>query len=134
MSDPAPLASPDPGVNRATLRAFRSTLPDCATVILSDLEAGLVLASDASFAHPQEQLDALAADTARALSCALDPGVATPHQAVLLGPTASHLVLRDPAIPSHALTCICAPDADLRSMLQAMAGFLARQGRRGTPA
>lgn len=129
MIEHAPYPATEFTITRAAMGHFRHGLPDCFAALWTDMEADIVLASDAALDFPQEQLDALCMATSQALSAGLGAHGALPDQVIVSAMTECRVILRDPAMPTHALTCICRPEADLAHILQAMGRFLAT-GRR----
>ncbi len=131
MSDHHACLAPGLAVTRAAIACFRSDVSDCVAALWSDMKADIVLANDADLDFPQEHLDALCTATTLALSVPIEVDGDLPVQAVFLGRSGGRIVLRDPVLPTHAMTCLCAPGADLVRLRQAMVDFLAQDRQTG---
>lgn len=104
------------------LDALRAEVSGCSLVAFSDLESKLVLATSAAFKPAQEDLDNLS-DLAQAM---LNGSVAKGGEATLDGEAGvamlisggdTKVFLRAPGEAVEGLVCVCAPDADLRAMV-----------------
>lgn len=115
----------DAVVTRTRLSDFRSGQHDCVVALWIDIDARIVLASDSGLLYPQEKLDMLCANASSALAFPSMGNSAAPNHVIFTGPTSSRVLLRDLAMPAHALVCICSPDADPADLLDAMGSFLA---------
>lgn len=110
-----------------TLDAMRSDLPGCSLVAFTDLGSKLVLCSSAAFKPAQEELDRLseiaqtvldgAVAEGASMALASDDGDARAGVAMLVSGNEARVFLRAPGKAAEALVCVCAPDTDLRKVV-----------------
>ena len=109
------------------LDALRSELPGCQLVAFADLGSKLVLCTSAAAKPGQEELDHLSEQAQVALDGAVAEGAAPVLRggdgdrragtAVLVSGHDAKVFLRAPGELAEALICVCAPDADLRKVV-----------------
>ena len=109
------------------LDAMRSELPGCSLVAFTDLGSRLVLCSSAAAKPGQEELDRLSelaqimldgvmAESAGPL-LETGGGDTRAGTAMLVSGVDAKVFLRSPGDTPEALVCVCAPDADLRKVV-----------------
>ncbi len=111
--------------SRPNLARFRSGQPNCSVALWIDIDAQIILAADSDLLHPQENLDAMCASAAQALSFPPLENGTPPHQVIFSNRSNARVVLRDPACPSQALVSVCSPEVDLKNLTDGMAIFVA---------
>lgn len=109
------------------LDAMRSELPGCLVVAFTDLGSKLVLCASAAAKLGQEELDRLSDLAQVMLDGVIADGAAPVLQggkgdrragtAMLVSDHDAKIFLRAPGDVSEALVCVCAPDADLRKVV-----------------
>lgn len=109
------------------LDALRSELPGCSLVAFTDLGSRVVLCSSAAVKPVQEELDHLSELAQIALDGALGEGAVPVLEggdgdrragvAMLVSEQDAKVFLRAPGEVAEALICVCAPDADLRKVV-----------------
>jgi hypothetical protein len=116
-------------MNLATqLEELRQPFPECSTLVLADLAAGLVLGSNARNLLPREALNRLGAIAGLLLDDAPDarPGAAPPiHTAILIQGSTVQLFVRDPLAGDEAICCIGRPGLDTEGIAAEAGRFLA---------
>ena len=110
-----------------TLDAMRSELPGCSLIAFTDLGSKLVLCSSSVGKPAQEELDSLSELAQTVLDGIVAEGAAPVLEngdgdrragtAMLLSGTDAKVFLRAPGDAAEALVCVCAPEADLRKVL-----------------
>lgn len=110
------------------LDSFRRDLPSCDTVALGDLSSNLVLCVSSRKKPPQEQLDRLIrnarslldGDAGSAAADTLsDRNGARPDFALLDTVGGMRIFLRSPTEPADVLCCICAPESEAATLIDA---------------
>lgn len=109
------------------LDAMRSELPGCLLVAFTDLTSKLVLSTSAAAKPGQEELDRLSSLAQVMLDGAIAEGAApvlangdgdrAAGAAMLVSGHDAKVFLRAPGAAAEALVCVCAPDADLRKVV-----------------
>lgn len=119
----------------AELDAMRSELSGCSLVAFTDLSSQLVLCASAASKPVQEELNALSEAANLALDGAFaegaaplwsEGGEAPAETAVLLTGAEVRVFLRSPGKPNEALVCVCAPDAELDTVVDSARSTLNR--------
>ncbi|WP_413718020.1 hypothetical protein [Silicimonas sp. MF1-12-2] len=110
-----------------TLDAMRSELPGCSLIAFTDLGSKLVLCSSSAGKPAQEELDSLSELAQTVLDGIVAEGAAPVLEngdgdrragtAMLLSGTDAKVFLRAPGDAAEALVCVCAPEADLRKVV-----------------
>ncbi len=101
----------------ATLETMRRDIGGCDLAALVDISTGMVLSSAQAVRLPQEELDALCARAAEALTGSIVesargiPGQAPSMEAVLATAEGTTVCLRGSADRFEALVLLCTPDA-----------------------
>lgn len=109
------------------LDAMRSELPGCSLIAFTDLGSKLVLCSSAAGKPAQEELDRLSelahvmldGAVAEGAAPVLDGGEGDTRAgtAMLLSGNEAKVFMRAPGVAAEALVCVCAPEADLRKVV-----------------
>lgn len=109
------------------LDALRSELPGCLLVAFTDLGSKLVLCTSSAAKPGQEELDRLSELAQVALDGAVAEGAAPALEdgegdrragtAMLVSDHDAKVFLRAPGQVAEALICVCAPDTDLRKVV-----------------
>lgn len=117
-------------MTRHLFDAFRTGLPGCEIVALTDISTGTVLAWSAALKWPQDDVDALCALAGRMLDLGSDTrtGAPTPH-AVIAQPTGTYVIVRAAPDRPEALCCILAPGAAMDTVIATMMRFCADLAR-----
>jgi len=123
------------------LDALRSDLPGCGLVAYTDLGSQLVLSTSASAKPAQEEIDKLSELAQVMLDGAIASGVtplmqsadadASAGVAMLVSESDAKVFLRAPGGATEALVCVCAPDIDLRLVIDRGRAALADIGAGG---
>lgn len=109
------------------LDAMRSELPGCSLIAFTDLGSKLVLCSSSAGKPAQEELDRLSelahvmldGAVAEGAAPVLDGGQGDTRAgtAMLLSGNEAKVFMRAPGEAAEALVCVCAPEADLRKVV-----------------
>lgn len=109
------------------LDSLRADLPGCSLVAFTDLSSNLVLCLSAAAKPAQEEVDRLSAIASVVLDGSVAEGAAPVLQsgegdsragtAMLLTERDAKVFLRQGGDAPEALICICAPDIDLRKVV-----------------
>lgn len=110
-----------------TLDALRSDLPGCSLVAFTDLGSRLVLCTSTGSKPAQEDLDRLSEMAQTVLDGPVAEGAAPvliaggsdgqAGVAMLVSGQEAKVFLRAPGEAAEALICVCAPDADLKKVV-----------------
>lgn len=106
------------------LEVLRLGHPGVEAVVYLDLGSGTVLGKTSAINQPQEEFDALSA-TASGL---IGGATGETDEAVRLGPMDALIIRRSPVSPSEAVCVVCAPDADVLSVLNHVTAALDANG------
>lgn len=109
------------------LDAMRSEIPGCSLIAFTDLGSKLVLCSSSAGKPAQEELDRLSelahvmldGSVAEGAAPVLDQGEGDTRAgtAMLLSGNEAKVFMRAPGEAAEALVCVCAPEADLRKVV-----------------
>ena len=109
------------------LDAMRSELPGCSLIAFTDLGSKLALCSSSAGKPAQEELDRLSelahvmldGAVAEGAAPVLDGGQGDTRAgtAMLLSGNEAKVFMRAPGEAAEALVCVCAPEADLRKVV-----------------
>ena len=109
------------------LDAMRSELPGCSLIAFTDLGSKLVLSASSAGKPAQEELDRLSELAHVMLDGAVADGAAPVLEraegdtragtAMLLSGSDAKVFMRAPGEAAEALVCVCAPEADLRKVV-----------------